>query len=59
MLVTDIIKEGSYTYFESKHDRLLSMAFEKSVDQGTFIDSIVSRKKQIIPMLINAINMIK
>ncbi|MDH8676559.1 putative manganese-dependent inorganic diphosphatase [Fusibacter bizertensis] len=59
MLVTDIIKEGSYTLYVSKHDRLMSMAFEKSVEQGTFIDNIVSRKKQIIPMLINAINMIK
>lgn len=59
MLVTDIIKEGSYTLFECKHERLLSMAFEKNVEQGTFIENVVSRKKQIIPMLIGAINMIK
>lgn len=59
MLVTDIIKEGSYTLFECKHDRLLSMAFNKYVEQGTFIESVVSRKKQIIPMLINAINVLK
>lgn len=59
MLVTDIIKEGSYTLFECKHDRLLSTAFNKVVEQGTFIDTVVSRKKQIIPMLINAINILK
>ncbi len=59
MLVTDIIKEGSYTLFECKHERLMSMAFEKNVEQGTFIENVVSRKKQIIPMLIGAINMIK
>lgn len=59
MLVTDIIKEGSYTLFESRHERLLNMAFGKVVEQGTFIDSLVSRKKQIIPMIINAINALK
>lgn len=59
MLVTDIIKEGSYTLFECKHERLLSTAFNKTVEQGTFIDTVVSRKKQIIPMLINAINILK
>lgn len=59
MLVTDIIKEGSYTIFECKHDRLMTMAFGKYVEQGTFIENIVSRKKQIIPLLINAINALK
>lgn len=59
MLVTDIIKEGSYTLFESKHDRLMTMAFGKYIEQGTFIENIVSRKKQIIPLLINAINALK
>ena len=59
MLVTDIIKEGSYTLFECKHDRLMTMAFGKYVEQGTFIENIVSRKKQIIPLLINAINALK
>ncbi len=59
MLVTDIINEGSYTLFESKHDSLLSVAFEMHVEQGTFIRAVVSRKKQIIPMIINALNMLK
>jgi len=59
MLITDIIKEGSYTLFESKHDMLLTLAFGKRIEQGTFIDNMVSRKKQIIPMLINALNVIK
>lgn len=59
MLVTDIIKEGSYTLFESKHDRLLPSAFNKAVEQGSFIEGVVSRKKQIIPMLIQGINIIK
>lgn len=59
MLVTDIINEGSYTLFETKHDTLLSVAFDIHVEQGTFISAVVSRKKQIIPMIINALNMLK
>jgi manganese-dependent inorganic pyrophosphatase len=59
MLVTDIIKEGSYVLYESKHDRLMPSAFNKAVEQGSFIEGVVSRKKQIIPMLIQGINMIK
>ena len=37
----------------------MTMAFGKFVEQGTFIENIVSRKKQIIPLLINAINALK
>ncbi len=59
MVVTDIIEEGSYMLFESKNDSIMSLAFEKSVEQGTFINNCVSRKKQIIPKLINALNILK
>ncbi|GAU79005.1 putative manganese-dependent inorganic diphosphatase [Fusibacter sp. 3D3] len=59
MVVTDIIEEGSYMLFESKNESVMSLAFEKSVEQGTFIGNCVSRKKQIIPKLINALNILK
>lgn len=59
MVITDIIKEGSYMLFESKNDSIMSLAFEKAVEQGTFINNCVSRKKQIIPKLINALNILK
>lgn len=59
MLVTDIINEGSYVIFKSTHETILSLAFDQDVRQGTFINNCVSRKKQIIPKLIQAINMIK
>ena len=59
MVVTDIINEGSYILFESKHDNLLSLTFSMDVKQWTYIKDVVSRKKQIIPKLIDAIQMIK
>lgn len=59
MLVTDIIKEGSYILYESDHDKLLSVAFDQEVSQGSFINNCVSRKKQIIPKLIQAIQILK
>ncbi|MBM7560655.1 putative manganese-dependent inorganic diphosphatase [Fusibacter tunisiensis] len=59
MLVTDIIKEGSYVMFSSAHDKLLSVAFNQTIEQGTFIPNCVSRKKQIIPKLIQAIKLLK
>lgn len=59
MLVTDIIKEGSYMLFATDHEPILSHAFEQEIHQGTFIENCVSRKKQIIPKLIEAINTFK
>jgi manganese-dependent inorganic pyrophosphatase len=56
MAVTDIINEGSYMFYTSSKGKLISYTFEKeSVYQGIFIDKCVSRKKQIVPNLINAI----
>ncbi len=59
MLVTDIINEGSYILYQTAHTRLLSLAFDKEVHQGVFIEECVSRKKQIVPKLIYAINALK
>lgn len=59
MVVTDIINEGSYLLYESKHENLMSLTFSQDVSQWTYIKDCVSRKKQIIPKLIDAIQMIK
>lgn len=50
-LVTDILKNGSYIYFRSEISNLMNSVFEKEVEQGSFIDNVVSRKKQIIPRI--------
>lgn len=59
MVITDIIKEGSYVLYASKNSSFLSMAFNQKVTQGTYIEGVVSRKKQIVPKFINAINILK
>ncbi len=55
LLVTDIIKEGSFVYYVSRARNLLSTAFAGPVDQGAFIPGVISRKKQVIPKIVEAI----
>lgn len=59
MLITDIINEGSYILYSTEHEGMLSHAFGIDVTQGVFVNNCVSRKKQVIPKLIDAINALK
>lgn len=56
LAVTDIIKEGSCLYYYCKEDNFIARAFGCSNEQGEFVKNIVSRKKQIIPQLLFALN---
>ena len=55
-VVTDILKEGSYIYYVSEEPSIIKQAFNTSGDQGGFLPYIVSRKKQIIPMITNVLD---
>ncbi|AKL97153.1 inorganic pyrophosphatase/exopolyphosphatase [Clostridium aceticum] len=59
LLITDILKEGSYILFQCKNNHLISSAFHVEGLQGIFVENIVSRKKQVIPRLLEAIHLIK
>ncbi len=59
LLITDILKEGSYILYASKKPSLISTAFNISREQGVFIPEIVSRKKQVLPRLSKAIEAMK
>lgn len=59
MLVTDIIKEGSYILYATEHEPILSLAFGVNVHQGVFVENCVSRKKQVIPRVIQAMSTLK
>lgn len=59
LLVTDILKEGSYILYQCKHSSVIPSAFDTQDEQGVFAKGVVSRKKQVIPKLLNAIQMIK
>ena len=56
MAVTDIVNEGSYIFYTSSREKLIKIIFEEeNVYQGICIDKCVSRKKQIVPKVINAL----
>jgi manganese-dependent inorganic pyrophosphatase len=60
MAVTDIVNEGSYMFYTSNKERLVKGIFEEEdVFQGIYVDKCVSRKKQIVPKIINALKLIR
>ena len=57
MAVTDIVNEGSYIFYTSSREKLIKIIFEEeNIYQGIYIDKCVSRKKQIVPKVINALS---
>lgn len=59
LLITDILKNGSYILFKSNNNGVIPKAFDIEPIQGMFVKNVVSRKKQVIPKLVEAINMIR
>ena len=58
--ITDIIRNGSYFIFTESGKEVLEAGYGlKDLEQGTYIDDQVSRKKQIVPTLINGLNRLK
>jgi manganese-dependent inorganic pyrophosphatase len=56
LLITDIISEGSEMLYTGKEKALVSKAFNISYsDSCAYLPSIISRKKQVVPMLSSAI----
>lgn len=54
LFATDIIREGSYIYYNETSRETIEKAFEiDNLYQGCFIPGIISRKKQIIPNIVN------
>lgn len=53
LFVTDIIKNGSYLFFNDNSEEILEEAYGIShAVQGTYLDGMVSRKKQMLPPLL-------
>ena len=56
LLVTDIIKNGSYILFTETAKTYLENAFDISnMEQGYYLEGLVSRKKQIVPQIMDVI----
>ncbi len=50
LFITDIINNGSYVLYSSRAEDILRKVYKnKDLTQGTFLNGIVSRKKQILP----------
>ena len=54
LAVTDIINEGSYLIYKVE-DKVISEAFGVNASQGVFAEGVVSRKKQLVPKLTDAV----
>ena len=56
LFVTDIIKNGSYLFYNDKAIEILQDAYGiEDIKQGIYLDGVVSRKKQMLPPLLEAI----
>ena len=54
LFVTDIIKNGSYVFYNDNAKELVKEAYNlESIEQGTYLDNVVSRKKQMVPNLMD------
>ena len=53
LLITDILKNGSYILYNNSQtaENILSRAFDKKIEEGLFLNEVVSRKKQVIPFI--------
>lgn len=57
LFVTDIMKNGSYVYFNTKAQEIFKDAFYlNEIKQGEYLDHIISRKKQIIPNIMRVMD---
>ena len=57
LFITDILKKGSYVLFNEKARNIFSGVFDiSSIEEGQFIEGLVSRKKQIVPKIMNYID---
>ena len=54
LFVTDILKNGSYIFYNDKAKEIFANSFGvEDIEQGHFFEGLVSRKKQIVPKLMN------
>lgn len=56
VVITDIEKNGSYIFFDRKSIDVVKDAFNmEAFEEGTFIQDLLSRKKQLVPNLMEVV----
>lgn len=54
LFVTDILKNGSYIFFNENSKEIFAKSFGiENLEEGYFFEGLVSRKKQIVPKIMN------
>lgn len=57
LIVTDIINNGSYLFFNEKAKHIMENAFDIcNIKQGHYLQDVVSRKKQVLPNIMDALD---
>lgn len=57
LFITDIIKKGSYVIYNSKSEEIIKDSFNLDlIYQGIFIPKIISRKKQMLPLIMEVLS---
>lgn len=57
LAITDILKNGSYLLFTEKAKNVLESIYKlEDIEQGYYVDGLVSRKKQILPSILSELN---
>ena len=52
LYVTDIIQNGSYVIFNTKGQEVVDVVYgEENLPEGYFVDNCVSRKKHVVPLI--------
>ena len=60
LFITDIINNGSYVLFSSNAQTIMALAYNLDyIEQGHYLDGVISRKKQIIPNIMSEIENMK
>lgn len=54
--ITDIFKNGSYILFNNKAKDIVRSSFDDNLNQGDFLDGVISRKKQVLPAIMSYLN---
>ena len=53
LFITDVIKNGSYILYNENSKDIVSACYKVSdIEEGKYLDGVVSRKKQMLPMLL-------
>ena len=54
LYITDIIKNGSYVLYNRKAKDLMDQAYDMDFSEGEYLQDCVSRKKNVVPVLMSS-----